>query len=120
MRKLDDSLRCTYTDSNGRRCRMPRINDHVAFCGTHLEAQQRNLRSDPSVPVHDALNGVSGLNSPVAVNHVLANIAALLTDDRLDYRKALILAYLCQLSLQCINMARRESQGDASLGPDQT
>jgi len=112
MSHPDESTRCTHVTSSGRRCRMPRVNAHVALCGTHLEAEHRRLRSDPSIPVHDALNGVTDLNSATAVNHVLGNLAALVTDDRIDYRKAVVLAYLCQLSLQCINMAKQERWDD--------
>ena len=112
MSKVDDSTRCSHITANGRRCRMPRVNGHVALCGTHLEAQQRRMRSESAATVHDALNGVTDFRSATSINHLLANLAGLLTDGRIDYRKAVVLAYLCQLMLQCINMAKQENWQD--------
>jgi hypothetical protein len=108
MTHTDDPTRCTYTTADGRRCRMPRTDPHVTLCGTHLEAQQRRVRTQPTSLVHDVLAGTSDLASATAVNHVLGNLTGLLVDNRIDPRKALVLAYLCQLLLQTINIAERE------------
>jgi len=108
MPKPDDDTRCTHTTADGRRCRMPRVNAHVSLCGTHLEAQQRRLRFEPGRHAQDALGGVTDMRSATNVNRVLANLTTMLTDDRIDYRKAIILAYLCQLLLQTIAMANNE------------
>ena len=112
MTPIDDPTRCTQTTSDGRRCRMPRVNSHVTLCGTHLEAQQRRLRREPARHAHDLLDGVSDLRSATSVNHVLGNLTALLTDNRIDYRKAAVLAYLCQLLLQSISIAKQERWDD--------
>ena len=112
MSNIDDYTRCIHTTAAGRRCRMPRVNSHVTLCGTHLEAQQRRMRSAPAPTVHDALTGVTDLNSATAVRHVLGNLAALLTDGRIDYRKATALANICQLLLQSINIAKHERWDD--------
>jgi len=96
---------------------MPRVNSHVTLCGTHLEAQQRRLRREPVRHAQDFLDGVTDLRSATAVNHVLGNLTALLTDNRIDYRKALVLGYLCQLLLQTINLAKDE-RWDDDLPPD--
>jgi len=108
MSTLDDATRCTHTTADGRRCRMPRVNRHVTLCGTHLESLQRRLRADPASTVHDALTGVTDLCSATAINHVLANLSALVTDNRIHYRKAEVLAYICQLLLQSNRMASLE------------
>jgi len=108
MSQIDDTTRCTHTTADGRRCRMPRVNSHVTLCGTHLEAQHRCLRTTTKPMVHDALTGISDLNSATAIRHVLGNLAALLTDGRIDYRKATALANICQLLLQSVNMAKHE------------
>jgi len=102
--------RCTFTTADGRRCRMPRVNAHVSLCGTHLEAKHRQLRANPSPQAQDVLDGVTDMRSATSVNHVLANLASMLMDNRIDYRKAVVLAYLCQLLLQTINLAEREGQ----------
>jgi hypothetical protein len=112
MTRIDDPTRCQHTTADARRCRMPRVNAHVNFCGTHLLAQQRRLRADPARRAQDALDGITDLRSATAVNHVLGNLTALLTDGRIDDRKAVILAYLCQLLLQSISMAKRERWDD--------
>lgn len=117
MSKPDDSTRCTHTTADNRRCRMPRANAHVSLCGMHLETQQGRLRSDRSALVHDALAGINNLRSATAVNHLLGNLAGLLADRRLDYRTAMVLAYMCQLLLQTINMAKHEGWGDAPPPP---
>ncbi len=109
----DDPTRCTQTTAGGRRCRMPRVNSHVTLCGTHLEAQQRRLRREPARQVQEILEGVTDLRSATAVNHLLGNLTGMLTDNRIDYRKAVVLAYLCQLLLQTINMAKLERWDDA-------
>lgn len=108
MSQPDDATRCTQTTADGRRCRMPRVNQHVTLCGTHLETQHRRLRANPSPTVHDALTGVADLSSATAIRHVLGNIAALLTDGRIDCTKATALVNICQLLLQTINMAKHE------------
>jgi len=108
MTQIDDPTRCTQTTADGRRCRMPRVNSHVTLCGTHLEAQQRRLRANPASTVHDALTGVTDFRSATAINHVLANLASLLVDNRIHYRKAEVLANICQLLLQSTRMAKRE------------
>jgi hypothetical protein len=79
---------------------------------THLEAQQRRVRSAPVSVVHDALTGISDFRSATAINHVLGNLTGLLIDGRIDYRRAVVLAYMCQLLLQSINMAKREGWND--------
>jgi len=112
MTQPDDPTRCTQTTADGRRCRMPRVNSHVTLCGTHLEAQQRRLRREPVRHAQDLMDGVTDLRSATAVNHVLGNLTALLTDGRIDYRKAVVLAYLCQLLLQTISMAEQERWDD--------
>ena len=112
MSSLDDSTRCTQTTADGRRCRMPRVNSHVTLCGTHLEAQQRRLRGEPVRHAQDVMDGVTDLRSATAVNHVLANLTGMLIDGRIDYRKAVVLAYLCQLLLQTISMAEQERWDD--------
>ena len=113
MNPLDDS-RCTQTTAAGRRCKMPRVNSHVTLCGTHLEAQRCRLRSEPAHHAQDLLDGVTDLRSATSINHVLGNLTALLTDGRIDYRKAAVIAYLCQLLLQTISMARHERWDDDS------
>lgn len=114
MSQPDDPTRCTQTTADGRRCRMPRVNSHVTLCGTHLEAQQRRLRSEPARHAQDLLDGVTDLRSATAVNHVLGNLTTLLIDNRIDYRKAAVLAYLCQLLLQTVSMAKRERWDDGT------
>jgi hypothetical protein len=112
MPQPDDPTRCTQTTAGGHRCRMPRVNSHVTLCGTHLEAQQRRLRRESVRHAQDFLDGVTDLRSATAVNHVLGNLTALLTDNRIDYRKALVLGYLCQLLLQTISLAKEERWDD--------
>ncbi|HKM90282.1 MAG TPA: hypothetical protein VJX29_06685 [Candidatus Acidoferrales bacterium] len=112
MPQPDDPTRCTQTTADGRRCRMPRVNSHVTLCGTHLEAQQRRLRKEPVRHAQDAMHGVTDLRSATAVNHVLGNLSGMLTDGRIDFRKAAVLAYLCQLLLQSISMANQERWDD--------
>ena len=116
MSNIDDSTRCTHTTADGRRCRMPRVNSHVSLCGTHLEAQHRRIRSLPAQSMHDALSGVTDLNSATAVKHVLGNLAALLIDGRIDHKRATALANICQLILHAINMANNE-RWDAAPAP---
>ncbi|HMD30654.1 MAG TPA: hypothetical protein VKG84_02010 [Candidatus Acidoferrales bacterium] len=108
MPQPGSDTRCTHTTADGRRCRMPRTNAHVSLCGTHLEAEHRRLRFEPGRHAHDVLGSVTDLRSATSVNHVLGNLTAMLTDNRIDYRKAVVLAYLCQLLLQTISMAERE------------
>jgi len=112
MSQPDDTTRCTHTTAAGRRCRMPRVNSHVTLCGTHLEAQQRRMRTATAPTVHDALTGISDLRSATSINHLLGNLATLLTDGRIDYRKAVVLTYMCQLLLQTVNMAKHERWDD--------
>src|SRR5271156_553677 len=112
MSSVDDSTRCQHTTAAGRRCRMPRVNSHVTLCGTHLESQQRRMRTAPAPTVHDALTGISDLRSATSINHLLGNLATLLADGRIDVRKALVLAYMGQLLLQTVKMAKHERWDD--------
>ena len=112
MSKIDDPTRCTHTTADGRRCRMPRVDPHTELCGTHLEAQQRRMRSDPAARPCDALNGLTDLGSAVAVNHALRNLTNMVMDGRMDYRRAMVLGYLTQVLLQSISMAKHERWDD--------
>jgi hypothetical protein len=111
MSPFDESTRCQYTTADGRRCRMPRTDTHTNFCGAHLRSQRQRMRSDAAAPPLDVLRGLSDLGSATAVNHALRNITSLFLDNRMDYRKAAVLAYLCQLLLQSISLANREREG---------
>ena len=108
MNPIDDDTRCRQTTLDGRRCRMPRVNSSVIYCGTHLKAQQERLRREPARQARDVLDGVPNFRSAVAVKHVLTNVAGLVADGRMDYRKAVVLGYLSQLVLQTINLAKDE------------
>jgi len=110
MSSTDDPTRCTWTTADGRRCRMPRLDEHTKFCGTHLESQQRRMRSDPAARPLDILNGLTDLGSAAAVRHALANLTGLLIDGRISYRSAMVFAYVGQVLLQSINMAQRERE----------
>lgn len=110
MTTVDESTRCHFTTADGRRCRMPRTDEHTNFCGAHLRSQRQRMRSDAAAPPLDVLRGLTDLGSAAAVNHALRNITSLFLDNRMDYRKALVLAYLCQLLLQSIALANRERE----------
>jgi hypothetical protein len=118
MNHSQSETRCKFTDARSHRCRLPRADGHT-LCGTHLRAQQRRMRVEPSTPVHDLLDGITDLRSPAAVNHVLANLTIYLADGRIDPRTTVVLAYLCQLLLQTIAMARndRHEGGEPAADP---
>jgi hypothetical protein len=110
MSPFDESTRCHFTTADGRRCRMLRADGHTKFCRAHLRSQRQRMRSDPAAPPLDVLRGLTDLGSAAAVNHALRNITSLVLDNRMDYRKAAVLAYLCQLLLQSISLASRERE----------
>ncbi len=120
MAMIDESTRCAHTTASGRRCRMPRVNQHVRLCGTHLEAQRCAIRSDPAADIHDVLDGIVDFGSAASIHHLLANLTTLLVDNRVDYRKALVIAYLCQLALQCLNLSRHERRDLADRAGNQS
>jgi len=108
MSAIDDTTRCSWTTKDGRRCRMPRVDGHTQFCGTHLESQRKRMCSDPAAQLVNIVDGLTDLGSSAALDHALGNLLNLVLDRRIEYRRAEVLAYISQVMLQSRKMALRE------------
>jgi hypothetical protein len=97
---------CKRQFSDGRRCRMLRMEGHPSLCPFHVREEKQLLESDK---LGEELASLSGnLNNGTDINHVLAKVFKALADGRISARSASTLAYLGQLLLQSIAYVRNE------------
>jgi hypothetical protein len=91
-----------------RRCRMPRIDTHPAFCYLHAKAEQE-VRD--AALRHNQLSTYNGTFYTITdVNQALGRVFNLLSQDRIPARQAAVLAYVSQLLLQTLDGVKYETE----------
>jgi hypothetical protein len=97
---------CKRQFSDGRRCRMLRMEGHPSLCPFHVREEKQLLEADK---LGEELASLSGkLNTGTDINHVLAKVFKALADGRISARTAAAFAYLGQLLLQTMPYVRNE------------
>jgi hypothetical protein len=97
---------CKRQFSDGRRCRMLRMEGHPSLYPFHVREEKQLLEADK---LGEELASLSGnLNNGTDINHVLAKVFKALADGRISPRHASAFAYLGQLLLQSIAYVRNE------------
>ncbi len=98
---------CSFTFSDGRRCRTPRVRNHPHFCSYHAEKQARartakKLAQD--LTYFFSADYVSGCDLSTALARLIPAVAC----GDIKPRSARTLAYLSQTLVQTIHLAEAE------------
>ncbi len=105
--KPDD--RCEHTTTDGRRCRLPRINQHSSLCRQHWQRQHQLLCPESlDANALELLGPFQEFNTARAINHALGKLFALLAKNRIPVRNAAVLAYLGQVLLNSLALMNKE------------
>jgi len=94
--------RCQFFFSDGRRCRAPRGEGHLALCLRHAHA----LSQAPEMI--DVAPPSGEFRTATDVNRALGKVFLLLAQNRISRRNAVALGYLGQLLLQTLPAVREE------------
>lgn len=104
--KNDD--RCRHYTHAGRRCRHTVLDRASGLCFRHMSRPFQPSDEDLS----SAFVGLSGFESAVEIHSFLAQLTALLVQNRVSTRRAAILAYLGQTLLRTLQAADEELNSD--------
>lgn len=101
-----DDLRCTHYYLDGRRCRMPRIENHPSLCFYHWQQEERLAES---VKVsREIISPREKLVTAQSINRVLGRLLRALAQNRITTRQATTLAYIAQLMLTTLPHLEKE------------
>ncbi len=94
----DDSNRCQYRYSNGKRCRLSSSKSHFGFCSHHFSlsssgASQHSYNDSEDLS-SELLPELSEFNPSININQFLARLLALVTKGRISPRRAAVLSYI--------------------------
>ncbi len=94
----NDSNRCQYRYSNGKRCRLSGSKPHFGLCSHHFSLSNPGASpqsfSDSEDLSADLLPELSEFESAVDINQFLARLLVLVTKGRISPRRASVLAYI--------------------------
>ena len=99
--------RCDFETSDGRRCRMPRHNDHPALCPFHAREEMQLLESlRLGSELSASLTGQ--FMTATDINFVLGKLFTALAQGRIPRRNAATLAYIGHLMLHSLSDLKKE------------
>ncbi|HUJ39796.1 MAG TPA: hypothetical protein VLW54_04560 [Candidatus Acidoferrales bacterium] len=102
--------RCSFTSTDGRRCRMLRDPAHPDLCYHHAERELRSLAPGELEPLAaEILGPIRDFRSAAAINVALGNLFVQLADGRLDVRRAAVLTYIAQSIQHTVKSLAMES-----------
>jgi hypothetical protein len=105
---VQDSSRCQHHDQSGRRCRIPRIDTHPAFCYLHAHAER--LVRDSDLRRSKFFTRCGTFQTSTDVNQALGRAFNMLAQGRMQARDAMALAYISQLLLQTLDGVKYETE----------
>jgi hypothetical protein len=111
------SDRCTYRDTAGRRCRLPRKATHPDFCAHHARLNPDGAMEDPQALVSQILGSSPDFADARAVNQSLGNLIALFLGGRIPVRHAAVAGYLFQSLIQTLPQIERQEKPAALSAP---
>jgi len=101
---------CTYTFSDGRRCRTLRQSGHPLFCSFHVRRHDRANAAETLG--HEFAHFFSGRYlSACDLNTALGRLFAATVRGHVPAKTTRTLAYLAQVMVQCIHLSGHEFSG---------
>jgi hypothetical protein len=117
----NDSSRCRYRSSNGKRCRLPGLESQSGLCSRHFLPTVATVPHSPgdSADLSPAFPDLlSGFHSAVSIHAFLTQVTVLLVQNRVSTRRAAILAYLGQILLRNLSAINHEQKDKDKAGED--
>jgi hypothetical protein len=107
LRSKDRASLCTFTFSDGRRCRTPRRPTHPSLCTSHARREAHALAGDQAG--EDIAHYLSGqFISACDLSSALGRLFAAVAQGPLKPKTAATLAYLGQTLVQTLTIAQDE------------
>ena len=100
---------CEFAFSDGRRCRMLRHKNHTTLCLFHAHAEHQLLESH-RLGAEMAATFTGDFLTAADINHVMGKVFTALAQNRIPQRTAATLAYLGQVMLLSLPMAKNETK----------
>jgi hypothetical protein len=107
--RSDNPEFCQYTFSDNRRCRMLRQINHPTLCAFHARDEQQLLESH-NLGAQIATSYTGDFLTAADINHVMGKVFTALAQNRIPQRTAATLAYLGQVMLLSLPMAKNETK----------
>ncbi|OLC96770.1 MAG: hypothetical protein DMG35_13235 [Acidobacteria bacterium] len=108
----NESPRCQYRFSNGKRCRFPGLESQSGFCSRHFHPILVALPASPNDSADlsaDLLPELSEFSSGVDIRQFLARLLVQVTKGRVGPRRAAVLAYITNQLLHSHRAIKKES-----------
>ena len=105
--KSKPALRCQFSFSDGRYCRMPRAADHPEYC-VHHSREDRQLLEAERIGELLAATPSGEFLTATDVNSVLGKLYTAIAQNRIPPRNAALMAYIGQLLLQSTRAIKDE------------
>jgi hypothetical protein len=100
---------CQFAFSDGRRCRMLRHKNRTTLCLFHAHAEHQLLESH-RLGAEMAATFTGDFLTAADINHVMGKVFTALAQNRIPQRTAATLAYLGQIMLLSLPMAKNETK----------
>lgn len=97
--------RCTFTFTDGRRCRMLLCTDHPSLCFYHLN-KLRKEDAEPALP-SSAVTVRGQLQNRVAVRRAVRRLACAIEDGRVSPHKARVMVQICNTLIRTARPSRQ-------------
>jgi len=105
--------RCTHSTVDGRRCRLPVMDQATGLCFRHFELRNgHGAVPDPEVVADEFLGSIENFSSADSINLFLGNLVKQLARKRIARPDAIALAYIGQLLLNSLPALRREEEDE--------
>jgi hypothetical protein len=111
----DDSARCQYLFSNGKRCRLPGLQSQSGFCSRHFRPLALSFPSCPNDFEDlsaDLLPELNEFSSGEDVQKFLARLVVQVTKGRVSPRRAAVLGYLTNQLLHSHRAIDKEADNE--------
>ena len=100
---------CQFAFSDNRQCRMLRHKNHASLCLFHAHAEHQLLESH-RLGAEMAATFTGDFLTAADINHVMGKVFTALAQNRIPQRTAATLAYLGQVMLLSLPMAKKETK----------
>ena len=111
----DDSSRCQYHFSDGKRCRLPGLEPQSGFCSRHFRPVAFSFLSSPNDSEDlsaDLLPELNEFSSGEDVQKFLARLVVQVTKGRVSPRRAAVLGYLTNQLLHSHRAIDKEAEDE--------
>src|SRR6266436_65732 len=101
-------LHCQHRTASGRRCRMAVSDSDSGLCSKHAADRQRELDQADLASV--LIGDVQEFRDPAAINHSLGELYKLQARNKINPRRAAVMAYTASLLLRTLPAISRDGQ----------